>query len=152
MSLKRVDATSTRRFTRGEDLGEGRVKRDADDAWIELRIALSKREDAQINDSTGVERIVAPEGVILRGKSLGGDPKVFELMAVGWSLEGGKPKVDDYEALDALDAAWVDECLSVAVETARGEAVGKENSPVREDPPKSGHASSVAEDAPPSTD
>lgn len=152
MSLKRVDATRTRRFTRGEDLGEGRVKRDADDAWIELRVALSKREDAQINDSTGVERIVAPEGVILRGKSLGGDPKVFELLAVGWSLEGGTPKVEDYEALDALDAAWIDECLSVAVETARGEAVGKESSPVKGARPKSGRGSSVAGDAQPSTD
>src|ERR1035437_3156323 len=140
MALKRVDVSNTRRFTRGEDLGENRVKRDADDAWIELRIALSKREDAQINDSTGVERIVAPEGVILRGKSLGGDPKVFELLAVGWSLEGGKRKVDDYEALDALDAAWVDECLSVAVETARGEALGKDDSPARGGPPKRGQA------------
>jgi hypothetical protein len=152
MALKRADVTSTRRFTRGEDLGEGRVKREPDDAWIELRVKLSKHEDAIINDSTGVDRIVAPEGVILRAKSLGGDPKVFEMLAVGWSLEGGKPKVEDYEALDAQDAAWVDECLGVAIETARGEAMGKDISPVREDQPKSGPTSSVAEDAPPSTD
>jgi len=152
MGLMRADTTKTRRFRRGEELGENRPKRDSDGAWIELRTELSKREDAIINDSTGVDRIVAPEGVILRAKSVAGDPKVFDLLAVSWSLESGKPRVEDYEALTATDAAWVDECLGIAVETARGEAEGKDSLAVREAQPNDGQSSSAEAADPQSTD
>lgn len=145
MALRRADTAVTRRFTRGEDLGSGYVKREADDAWVELRTRLTKEEDAAINDSAGFERIQTTEGIVLRGKALSGDRKVFELLAVGWDYASGTPKVEDYLALDAGDADWVDECLRKAVEIARGDAEGKDSSPATTDPLNSGPISSVAE-------
>jgi hypothetical protein len=141
MGLKKADTSRTKRFTRDED-----------DAWVEVRISFSKRDDATINDSTGFERISTPEGVILRGKAATGDPVVFDLLAVGWSLAEGKPKREDYEALDAADAQWIDQCLADACQIARGEIEGKGGSLATEDPQNSGQPSSPAEDDPQSTD
>lgn len=141
MGLKKADTSKTKRFTRDED-----------DAWIGLRTSFSKRDDAIINDSTGFERISTSEGLVLRGKAATGDPVVFDLLAVGWSLADGKPKREDYEALDAGDAAWVDQCLSEACGIARGEIEGKGSSPATEDQPNGGQPSSPAEDDQQSTD
>jgi hypothetical protein len=141
MGLKLADASKRKRY-----------EREGDDAWIELRTAFSKRDDAIINDSTGFDRISVPEGLILRGRATTGDPVVFDLLAVGWSLAEGKPKREDYEALDAADAGWIDQCLSDAVSIARGEIEGKGISLAKGDPPSDGQPSSPAVDDQPSTD
>jgi hypothetical protein len=132
--LRRADPTQTKRFVREDD----------PDDWIEFRTSFSKHDDAIINDSTGFDRISTEEGILLRAKAATGDPKVFSLLAVAWSLAEGKPKVEDYEALDVVDAAWIDECLSEAVQIARGEVEEGFSSPTTAEPPSSGGLSPEA--------
>ena len=151
--MKRVDKSRTRRFERGEDLGKypngmPRPERDRNGDWIEVRTSLSKEEDAKINDTGGLRRITTDAGIELRGNAQTSDRMLFELLAVGWSLEPGTPNVDDYLQLDAADAEWVDECVGIAIDEARGEVEGKDSSAERTDPPNDGPVSSAAGDDP----
>jgi hypothetical protein len=135
MGLTRADPNATKRFERD------------DGAWIEIRTSLSGREDAVINDCTASERILREDGrvALQPPKQEFSDPRVFELLVVAWSLEDGKPKREDYDALEAGDRRWVNECISEAVATARGEVEGNSSSPRKADQPSDSPDSSQAE-------
>jgi hypothetical protein len=154
MGLKAADSARTKRFERGEDLSyvkdpageEVYPKRERDGAWVELRVALSKREDGLISDSVTPDRVVTDDGVRLIGKPGGsGYAKTFELLAVAWDYSDGTPKVADYLGLDVEDSEWVDECLDRAVGIARGVKEENSDSPGTAAPQSSGHDSSAEE-------
>lgn len=151
MGLKLVDITATKRFVRGTDEEWINGVRDAeterveipphpddagDDAWVECRIALSKAEDAQINDLTTSERSLSESGQITLkpAKQLSVDPAVFRIMVVAWQLSD-PPKVDQYERLDAGDAEWIDSCIRRSIDLARKVTEGNSTSPGKADQP-----------------
>lgn len=98
-------------------------------AWVELRIAFSKADDAIITDNSGVVRVLTDDGIALRSQAAAGDRRIFALLAVGWSFSEGKPTAADYDRLSAVTGKWVDDCLADAIQIGRGEIEGKESSP-----------------------
>jgi hypothetical protein len=158
MGLKPADPSATRRFVRGDDedwvkgntdIGISPHPDDAgDDAWVECRVSLSKRDDATINDSTTSERILGEDGRISLKppKQANTDPAVFKLIVAAWSL--GEPDVAQYENLDAGDAEWIDACIRRAIDQARGAIKGNSSSPRTADQPSASPNSSESEASP----
>ena len=143
MGLKRADTTATRRFER------------EDGAWLEIRVSLTGREDAIINDCTASERILREDGrvALQPPKQEFSDPRVFGLMVKGWSLEDGEPDAKAYDDLDAQDRKWVNSCINEAVQQARGESEGNAKQPGTAAPQSDSQSSSAPQEpeSPPST-
>jgi hypothetical protein len=158
MGLKLADPSATKRFVRGDDedwikgnadLGMAAHPDDAgDDAWVECRTSLSKRDDMTINDASTSERILGEDGRISLkpAKQAGVDPPVFRLIVADWSL--GDVAVEQYEKLDAGDAEWVDSCIRRAIDIARGTIQGNSNSPRTAAPQNDSPNSSDSEASP----
>lgn len=96
------------------------------DAWLELRVEFSKRDDAIINDHSGPRRVLSDGGIEFVDREATASPAIFGLLAVKWSLSDGKPTSDQYSRLRAETGRWVDECLNDAIKTGRGEIEGKD--------------------------
>ena len=141
MGLNKADLSRTKRYSRIDDtdwikgndeLGVlAHPEHEGDDAWIEIRTSLTGREDDRIADLTASERLLNDAGqVSLRQAKLEiANPAVFDMLAVSWSLADGKPKREDYNALEIVDRTWINRCINNAIGIARGEAEGNVSSP-----------------------
>lgn len=121
MPLRKANTADTERFEDG-------------DAWLELRLELTKSESDRVKDLTArVE--VDPSEVVAAAKE-GREPKVelgqqveranqalFGILAQAWSLGSGKPGAADYAVLDEESGRWVDDCIEQALVRRRERAV-----------------------------
>lgn len=160
MGLNKADLSRTKRYVRADDTDWVKGNEDkgilphpeheGDDAWVEIRTGITGREDDRIADLTAAERMLNDSGQIsLRQAKLEkANPAVFELLVIAWSLAEGKPKREDYDALEIIDRTWINRCVNDAIDIARGDAEGNVSSPRTAAQQSSSPGSSDAEASP----
>lgn len=131
MGLRKADKSETRRFEDGDD-------------YLVLRINLTKGERNLIAELTSNYSVPNNGDEVAREIGIKSAMReyrrtLFGILAVTWSLAAGKPRVDDYEALDESSGEWVDDCLDEVLGVRRERAEG--NAPEQETQKPSASAS-----------
>lgn len=140
MPLRRANVTDVHRFDDG-------------DAWLELRLELTKSQGDRVRDLTAKVEVDPSEYV--KAAEEGREPKIelgqlteranqaiFDILAVAWSLGDGKPTGSDYAVLDQESGQWVDNCIDEIHKMRRARAA--KNAPSSRKPTKRAGSSARA--------
>ena len=137
MPLRQADVKTTRRFEDGE-------------AWIELRVQLTKGERDRLRDltasysidATGTAQTQDPGMVEINNRVAQANRALFEMLCVDWSLPG-EPSGAAYAGLDDESGQWVDDCIEKVLRERRERA--EKNAPSPRKPTRRATSSAKAD-------